>query len=411
MTVHIIGAGLAGLAAGVRLTQLGKKVVIHEAAGQAGGRCRSFFDTTLDRQVDNGNHLLLSGNIQAMAYLKAIGSIDSFSRPDRASFPFLELENGERWEVKPGRSRMPFWLFRKHLRVPGSTAMDYLAGLKLAWAGENATVRETLDQSRSLYRKFWEPLSVAVLNTAADEAAANLLWPVLKQTFGGGERACRPCTSKRELSDSLIDPAVRFLKGNESQIFFNNRLKTINFKDNRAQSIYFADSEELLAPEDTLILAIPPDVASEFLPGVRFPDQFRAIVNAHFLLPDARHDGHFLGLVGGLSQWLFVRRDVASVTVSAADQLAENQSPYIAATLWSEVTKALNLSDLPLARYRIIKEKRATFAQTPQQVGLRPETKTKWSNVLLAGDWTATGLPATIEGAITSGHRAAETLR
>ena len=88
MTVHIIGAGLAGLAAGVRLTQLGKKVVIHEAAGQAGGRCRSFFDTTLDRQVDNGNHLLLSGNIQAMAYLKAIGSIDSFSRPDRArAFP------------------------------------------------------------------------------------------------------------------------------------------------------------------------------------------------------------------------------------------------------------------------------------------------------------------------------------
>ncbi len=102
---------------------------------------------------------------------------------------------------------------------------------------------------------------------------------------------------------------------------------------------------------------------------------------------------------------------MASVTVSAADQLAENQSPYIAATLWPEVTKALNLSDLPLARYRIIKEKRATFAQTPQQVGLRPETKTKWSNVLLAGDWTATGLPATIEGAITSGHRAAETLR
>ncbi|NQU56421.1 MAG: FAD-dependent oxidoreductase [Rhodospirillales bacterium] len=397
MTVHVIGAGLAGLAAAVRLSGNNHPVVVHEAAAHGGGRCRSFHDSTLKRRIDNGNHLLLSGNTQAMAYMRAIGSLESLFMPERAVFPFLDLQNAERWQVKPGLGL-----------VPGSTLLDYLSALKLAWASENATVADVFDTTRPLFHKFWQPFSVSVLNTAPDEASARLLWPVLKQTLGRGAAACRPCIARQGLSESFIDPALVMLGLRGAQVRFNQRLASINFTGNRAGALSFADGEIVLGGDDTVILCVPAEHAAALVPDLRPPDKFRAIVNGHFLLPGIGKDISFLGLVGGVSQWLFVRGDVASVTVSAADALARESAEDIARTLWAEVAKALDLVDVPLGPYRIIKEKRATFAQSPEQVRLRADTRTRWDNVLLAGDWTQTGLPATIEGAITSGHRAAE---
>jgi squalene-associated FAD-dependent desaturase len=289
--------------------------------------------------------------------------------------------------------------------------LDLLSAFKLAWAPKNYTVAKTLNTSRPIFRKLWEPLSISILNTAPEEAAASLLWAVIKQTFARGAQACRPCIAQHGLSQSLIDPALNFLQQHGANIRFNERLKSISFEDGRAVALTFDHDEFSLGPGDTVIIALPIPAISELLPGLSHPDQYRSIVNGHFVLPEMCPSINFLGLVGGVSQWLFVRRDVASVTVSAADQLAEKSSKEIAEVLWPEVLRALKLNDTPLPAYRIIKEKRATFAQTPEQVHLRPDTRTKWSNVLLAGDWTDTGLPATIEGAVTSGHKAANAVR
>jgi len=155
------------------------------------------------------------------------------------------------------------------------------------------------------------------------------------------------------------------------------------------------------------VLAIPPAGAAAVVPGLVVPRASRAIVNGHFRLCQRRADMSFLGLVGGTCQWLFVRGDIASVTVSAADALAEEPSAVIAGRLWSDVVRALALDDVSLPPHRIVKEKRATFAQTPGEVARRPGTRTAWGNLYLAGDWTDTGLPATIEGAVRSGRSAA----
>ena len=147
------------------------------------------------------------------------------------------------------------------------------------------------------------------------------------------------------------------------------------------------------------------------LPEVPVPCGSHAIVNGHFRLAcPARLPGgaQLLGLVGGTAEWLFLRDELVSLTVSAADDLAEEPSATIAARLWADTARALGLPAAPQPPGRIVKERRATFAQTPAAVARRPGATTAWSNLFLAGDWTATGLPATIEGAVRSGQRAAD---
>ena len=100
-TVHVVGAGLAGLACAVRLAGKGRRIIVYEAAPRAGGRCRSFYDDVIGRTVDNGNHLLLSANHAALGYLKDIGAGDSLTGPQSALFPFLDLVSGARWDLRP----------------------------------------------------------------------------------------------------------------------------------------------------------------------------------------------------------------------------------------------------------------------------------------------------------------------
>src|SRR5262249_2380194 len=124
-TVHIVGAGLAGLSASVALVSQGQKVVVHELARHAGGRCRSYFEPALRLTIDNGNHLLLSGNASALAYLKKIGGRHLLDEPPHAEFNFCDLKSGERWVLRPNDGPVPWWIFSKSRRVPGTQALDY----------------------------------------------------------------------------------------------------------------------------------------------------------------------------------------------------------------------------------------------------------------------------------------------
>ncbi|MGH6799657.1 MAG: hydroxysqualene dehydroxylase HpnE [Roseiarcus sp.] len=406
-TVHVVGAGLAGLSAAVRLAEAGLQVIVHEAAQAAGGRCRSYADQALGLVIDNGAHLLLSGNYAALDYLDRIGSLNGLSGPGAAVFDFADLESGERWRLRLNEGRIPWWLFDRKRRAPGTALHEYFAPLAmLLRAPATETVAQAMSCVGPLYERLWRPLLLAGLNTDPQEGSAALAAGLLRETLGAGGRACHPLIAARGLSPSFVDPALALLAARNATIRFGDRLRDIRFAGQRAVALQFDGGPEALGDDGAAVLAVPPWAARELLPDLEAPDAFSAIVNAHFrIIPPARQPA-ILGVVNGLIEWLFAYPERLSVTISNADRLIDVPREELAADIWRE---AAALSGLPpeLPPWRIVKEKRATFAATPAQNAKRPSARTRWDNVALAGDWTQTGLPGTIEGAVRSGYKAA----
>ena len=403
--VHIVGAGLAGLSAAVRLAEQGRRVVVYEAAGQAGGRCRSYFDAGFGAVIDNGNHLLLSGNDAAIRYLTLIGGAGKLCGPAKAEFDFADLATGERWTLKINESRWPSWLFDRDRRVPATKPLDYLAAAPLMWAAGHKTVTDIIAGAGPLYERLWQPLMLAALNTDPHEGSARLAGAVMRNTLVKGGAACRPLVAEG-LSAAFIEPALAYLSEHGGTIAFGKRLREIGFASSHVRSFKFNDSEISVREGESVILAVPPWVAQSLIPGLTAPTQFRAILNAHFSVAPPPQFPPILGLIHGTVEWIFSFPGRLSITISGADRLIDRPREELAAELWRDVAAVTGLpAELP--PWQVVKEKRATFAASPDQDVLRPEPRTGWRNLFLAGDWIQTGLPATIEGAIRSGERAA----
>ena len=407
-TIHVVGAGLAGLACALRLADAGRRVALYEAARMAGGRCRSYFDASLGLTIDNGNHLLLSGNAAARDYAKRIGASDALVGPDECAFDFLDARTRERWTLRPNASRIPWWIFVADRRVPGTGPLDYLDAGKLLFAKNGATIGETMRCNGVLWEKLWRPVLLSALNTEPEEASAALAGAVLRESLAAGGDACRPMVAKDGLGDAFIEPALRTLRAKGVEPRFGARLREIDIDDSRVAALRFGDTEVTLEEGDAVVLATPPWIAQELLPGLVAPDDFRAILNAHFKIAPPPGQPMLLGMIGTLTEWLFAFDDRLSVTISGADRLIDDAREELAEKIWAEVSAATGLPAEPLPPWQIVKEKRATFAATPAQERRRPDAKTSSDNLWLAGDWTNTGLPATIEGSIRSGYKAAE---
>jgi hydroxysqualene dehydroxylase len=411
-TIHVIGAGLAGLTAAIRLSQRGEAVLVHEAAGQAGGRCRSYHDPALDMEIDNGNHLLLSANEAALAFLATVGGADRLVGPPHADFPFVDLKSSERWMLRIGDGRLPWWIFDSTRRVPGTRARDYLAIARLLRPPHGAAVGEVIACKGLLYDRLVGPLLLAALNTAPPEGTADLAAAVLRETIARGGRACRPLIARDGLGPTFIAPALAFLAARGVKIGFGRRLRALGFATNTAATLDFGDESIGLGDDDRVILAVPPVVAAALVPGLTAPDEFRAIVNAHFKIKPPDTMPPIIGVINGTVEWIFAFADRLSVTISGADRLVDTPREELARTIWREVAAVARIgnTDAP-PPWQIVRERRATFAALPAQERKRPGAVTAWRNLWLAGDWTATGLPATIEGAIRSGERAADLAR
>jgi hydroxysqualene dehydroxylase len=406
-TIHIIGAGLAGLSAAVELTARGHAVVIHEATNAAGGRCRSYYDHSVGMTIDNGNHLLLSGNHDALSYARAIGAEDRLAGPPRPEFAFFDLATREKWTLRFNEGRVPWWIFDPRRRVPGTHAFDYLSIARLLWASRDQAVGDVIRFSGTLYERLLRPLLLAALNIDPAAGSAALAGAVIRETIAAGGQACRPLIAREGLGATLVEPALKLLGTRRANVLMGHQLHAIRYAEDRATALDFGKDSVSLADDDAVIVAVPPYTAAALVPGLVTPTEFRAIVNAHFRVDPPAHLPAILGVLNATTEWIFAFPDRISVTISAGDRLIDTPRDALAQTIWREVAAVAGLGpDRP--PWQIVRERRATFAATPEQDARRPDPQTSWRNLVLAGDWTNTGLPATIESAIRSGHRAAE---
>ena len=349
---------------------------------------------------------MLSGNGAVDRFRAAVGApAATLVGPANADFAFADLASDERWTVRINDGRLPWWIAAPNRRVPGSRLRDYLAFGRLLGSSD-ARIDARVATRGPVWERLLDPVLLAVLNTAPAEGSSALAGAVLRETLARGGRAMRPLVAAPSLAAAFVDPAAAWLARNGMPLTLGRRLRGIGVDGDRVISLDWGRGSEAVAADEAVVLALPAWVVASLLPGLVVPDEHRAIVNGHFAVPPPAGVPMMLGLIGGCAEWLFAFPDRISVTVSAADHLVDTPREELARRFWADIQRAYRL-DAAMPRWQIVKEKRATFAATPAQNARRPPARTRWRNLFLAGDWTQTGLPATIEGALRSGETAA----
>lgn len=255
---------------------------------------------------------------------------------------------------------------------------------------------------------------MAVINLPPEKASAKLMRATAIEAWRDG-RLARPMFAPSGLGPALIEPALEYLEQAGSAVSYGHLLRSLDEDQERITKLNFARGEPIsVAPDDAVVLAVPAHRLAEIFPEANPPTETSSILNAHFVVPDRTVLAGLpplVGVVSGLTQWIFLKRNVVSLTISAAEYVdgSDESESVLLDRLWSETKKALQLdADLEFQAGRLVREKRATFLQTPENAQKRPRQTTRLRNLFLAGDFVDTGLPATIESAVRSGERAAE---
>ncbi len=403
--LHIVGAGIAGLSAAVAATAAGKRVYLYEAAPQAGGRCRTV--TGADGfSHDNGAHVLLSANHEALRLIEQIDARDAWVEPEPQGLPVYDARTDTLSRV--GLS--PWSWLRRDQRPPGLSLADLPRLARLAAPLPDRPIGPLFAGS-ALHDHLIEPLTVAILNTPVARASSARLGRALRRVMRPG--GARLLVARNGLGPDLVDPALAWLAQRGAALRTGARLREIKAQDGRAEALVFAGETVTLARDDSVLLALPPAEIARLFPQIAVPQSFEPIINAHFALDQtlpATVTPRFIGLVGTVSQWVLVRADHLSVTVSAAeDRIADNPEDLLA-RIEAEIAPALAATGISCRigeQRRLVKEKRATMTQNAGGAVFRPVAPLR--GLALAGDWIGP-LPATIEAASLSGSDAAASL-
>jgi len=438
--VVVIGAGFAGLSAAVRLTHAGARVLVLEARARLGGRATAFPDRETGEMIDNGQHVLLGCYTETFAFLREIDAADSVrvesqlavtmidraGRRTRLACPALPaplhlLAGIIDWDALTWRDRwsvlgmaVPLRNARRELR-PGAT-------LKAASPGETVDgwlVRN--GQTPRLREMLWDPLALAALNQPPDRAAAPVFARVLAEMFGSDPRAAAIALPTRPLHLMYAEPARDYIERRGGEVR-TGTVATLRVEHDRVASV--AAGGERWSPS-AVVSAVPwfalSDLFAEVPRGLEgVVDAARRmvaspIVTVNLWFDRPVIDEPFVGLPGRAMQWVFDKRLVLgdltshlSLVSSGAEPIVRMANAALIAMAHEELLDAMPESRAArLVQATVVREPRATFSLAPGQPA-RPSTETGVHGLLLAGDWIDTGLPATIESAVRSGHRAAD---
>jgi len=432
--VLVLGGGCAGLAAATALAERGAAVRLLEARRVLGGRARSWVDPVTGDIEDNGQHLILGCYGEFLAFLRRTGAGSGLLYQERDEILLIE-EGGRLCRFAPGFLPPPLDLLWGLLRLRGFPLRDAVAArgllrdLRRAGSGEDGTVADwlgELGQSAEARRRFWDPLVLATLNLAPERAPRSLLAEVLRRALLGGREASRIGFPRRGLGALIAEPALRFLESSGGEVRAGQPVTGLEWEpDGRFAAACTRDGT--LHRAGAAVLAVPHREAARLLAGrAEEFDRDRAealaaspIVAVHLWFDREVSPHPMAGLLDSPVHWVFDRGRLGgarppgylALVTSAAEQEAGWPAERLRSVALKEVRRFFPRSRAAtLRRTRVIKERRATPAFGPGHHRLRPPARTSIPNLCLAGDWTATELPATLEGAAASGHRAAAIL-
>ncbi len=404
--IYIIGAGLAGLSASVHGVKKNYKVNIFESSNLIGGRCRSFFDKRIGQEIDNGNHLVFSANKNFYELCKIVRSLNSLQLLP-FDLDFYDKKQSIYWNLNLEKINLLKIIMNNSELIPGTNLLDYLSIFKFFFAKENSTVHEIIGNS-NIYRTFWDPLTLAVMNTSSENASAKVLAFVLKETILKGKKNCSIYQPKVNWNDSVIKPCANFLKKKGCEINFKNILKSIKINNNFITRLEFINNSIEVKEDDLVVFAIPPSNFSKFFPNLSLPKNYNSIVNIHFKLTNTlkeKFSKKIIGFINSHAHWLFIKKNYLSVTISNANHLNNIDSTEIANVIWKEICSYMKIKH-KITSFQVVKEKKATLEQSPSNFNLVKKLRELPNNVKVSGDWTQTSYPCTIEGSILSGKKA-----
>jgi hydroxysqualene dehydroxylase len=433
--VLIIGGGFAGLAAGVALAQAGKRVCLLEQKPHLGGRARSFHDPTTGSVVDNGQHLFMGCYHSTIHFLTTLGTLDRLHFQPRLAVSFLDRDGrlsrldcpdwAAPWHLLLGVLRSGSFSFGQKVEVLRLGKDLRNAGRKSAPAADESvtTWLGRRGQSEGLQHNFWDLLCIAAMNEDPRIASAQLFERVLRLALFSSPADSRLGIARVGLSDCYTAAAAAYIKARGGCVQTGRGVKQLLIAEGVCRGVDLGSGEKIEGVP--VIAAVPWHQLAAVLPGdlLRTEPFFAAalalrpapIISINLWFDAPITDLEFVGLRGTTIQWLFDKSRIlsaddhyVSLVLSGAHEHVSRSKEELLAIALRELGEMLPaVRKVKLLHALVIKERYATFSPSPEAEPLRPPARTPIRGLFLAGDWTATGLPATIEGAVQSGYTAA----
>lgn len=434
--VAVVGGGLSGLAASVQLALAGARVVLIEQANKLGGRAYSYIDRKTGDVVDNGQHVLVGAYRCTLQYLKTIGTRELLTLPEDFHLHFHHPEKGFTtltFDSIPAGAALAF------LRYTSLSVNDRLKLLYAGWQVRESndqheqTLRRltvsqwlgTLRQSVEVRRSFWYPLAISIMNELPDKASAYLFVRSLRHTFFSDNANAKILLPRVGQTELYVGGAMKIFAQRKTKVLLNTEARSLSFNKGNVTGLVLKNRRRIRAA--TVVAAVPYYTLPRLLPDAILgqlrlrPERFTSspIISVHLWFDRPIMDRDFIGLIDRRVQWVFNRRNImrerdkpenyVSAIISGGYEYVDlSKEELVKMAVHDLATAYPSARRARLTHSVVIKEKRATFSPTNEIEPYRPPQRTSVENLFLAGDWTDTGLPPTIEGAIMSGFRCAE---